>query len=74
MKTINISFEDKEFDVLMQRKGEMTWREYILSLNHKKGGDKYDARNETIQTERRGNVAISEDPDGGQLSPPNSKK
>jgi hypothetical protein len=31
MKTINISFEDKEFETLVQKKGSMSWKEFILN-------------------------------------------
>jgi predicted CopG family antitoxin len=30
MKTINISFEDKEFNELIKRKGKQSWKEFIL--------------------------------------------
>ena len=33
MKTINVTFEDEEFESLDQAKGlEMNWREFILTL------------------------------------------
>ena len=34
MKTINVTFEDKEFKVLEKQKGKKSWREFILE----KGG------------------------------------
>lgn len=32
MKTINVTFEDKEFELLEVAKGEDNWREFILTL------------------------------------------
>lgn len=32
MKTINVTFEDNEFDSLETAKGETGWREFILTL------------------------------------------
>jgi len=32
MKTINVTFEDSEFKDLEQIKGEINWREFILTL------------------------------------------
>ncbi len=32
MKSINETFEDKEFEELQKLKGEMTWRVFILKL------------------------------------------
>jgi len=32
MKTINVSFEDEEFDRLNSIKGSDSWREFILTL------------------------------------------
>jgi len=32
MKTINESFEDKEYKLLIKAKGRLTWREFILKL------------------------------------------
>ncbi len=32
MKSINETFEDKEFEELQKLKGELTWREFILKL------------------------------------------
>ena len=37
MKTINISFEDKEFEALLKVKGDISWRDFILSLMDKGG-------------------------------------
>ena len=31
MKTINVSFEDKEFNDLIKRKGILSWKEFILN-------------------------------------------
>ncbi len=31
MKTINITFEDKEFKELQKRKGETSWHDFILN-------------------------------------------
>lgn len=31
MKTINISFEDKEYEELLKVKGELSWRAFILN-------------------------------------------
>ena len=30
MKTINVTFEDKEFKQLIKAKGELSWKEFIL--------------------------------------------
>ena len=35
MKTINVTFEDKEFQQLNKIKGDINWREFILQLNNK---------------------------------------
>ena len=32
MKTINVTFEDKEFNALSTLKGNKSWRGYILEL------------------------------------------
>lgn len=32
MKTINVTFEDKEFQDLEQKKEELSWRSFILKL------------------------------------------
>jgi predicted CopG family antitoxin len=32
MKTINVTFEDSEYDNLLKAKGEMNWRDFILTL------------------------------------------
>jgi predicted CopG family antitoxin len=32
MKTINVTFEDEEFDELETAKGEDNWRDFILTL------------------------------------------
>ena len=40
MKTINETFEDKEYDALIKKKGERTWRQFILEetgINKKRG-------------------------------------
>lgn len=43
MKTINVTFEDEDFDNLMEIKGkDKSWREFILSIitpANKKGGE-----------------------------------
>jgi len=39
MKTINVTFDEEEYDDLLKRKGETSWHNYILSIN-KKEGDK----------------------------------
>ena len=40
MKTINETFEDVEYEALILRKGDMSWRQFILHLAKiKKGGD-----------------------------------
>lgn len=33
MKTLNIPLEDKEFEELEKKKGELTWREFLLNLS-----------------------------------------
>jgi hypothetical protein len=30
MKTIQIHLEDKEFDLVNEKKGEMSWRDFLL--------------------------------------------
>jgi len=35
MKTINVTFEDEEFEALSNRKDSKSWREFILSLIQK---------------------------------------
>jgi hypothetical protein len=32
MKTLNIAFEDTEYELLLIKKGSKTWKEYILDL------------------------------------------
>jgi hypothetical protein len=32
MRTINVTFENREYERLTKAKGEKTWREFILSL------------------------------------------
>ena len=32
MKTLNIAFEDIEYELLLIKKGSKTWKEYILDL------------------------------------------
>ncbi len=32
MKAINETFEDKEFEFLKEKKGDKTWRQFILEL------------------------------------------
>jgi predicted CopG family antitoxin len=32
MKTINVTFEDEEYQALLKKKGDLTWREFILEL------------------------------------------
>jgi len=36
MKTINISFEDKEYKKLIKSKGELSWKAYIMKEVNKK--------------------------------------
>lgn len=40
MKTINVTFEDKEFKQLEEVKGDMSWRTFILQWITPKGGKK----------------------------------
>ena len=35
MKTINVTFEDKEYEQLLKVKGSVAWREFILKLTKK---------------------------------------
>ena len=30
MKTLNISFEDKEYEKLEKKKGKLTWKQFIM--------------------------------------------
>jgi len=39
MKTINVTFETYEHEVLVSKKGGRSWREFILSLVKQKGED-----------------------------------
>ena len=32
MKTINVTFEDNEYESLKAEKGDLTWRDFILTL------------------------------------------
>ena len=36
MKTINVSFEDKEFNNPIKRKGKLSWKEFILNQGEMK--------------------------------------
>lgn len=40
MKTINETFEDSEYEALILKKGDMSWRKFILTLI-----DKEDSQN-----------------------------
>jgi len=39
MKTINVTFEDEEHKKLTEKKGELSWREFILKLTDDKKED-----------------------------------
>lgn len=40
MKQLNETFEDKDFEELKSKKGNLTWRQYILkTLEDKKNGN-----------------------------------
>ena len=39
MKTINVTFEDKEFKELEKKKGSQNWREFIKECSQKSNGD-----------------------------------
>lgn len=30
MKTINVTFEDEEYDKLIKRKGDLSWHDFII--------------------------------------------
>ena len=32
MRSVTVVFEDKDFEKLEEKKGKMTWREFILTL------------------------------------------
>lgn len=32
MKSVNETFEDSEFEKLLEQKGDLTWRQFILKL------------------------------------------
>jgi len=34
MKTINITFEDKEFESLIKKKGDVSWHDFIMQLTN----------------------------------------
>ncbi len=36
MKTLNVTFEDSEYEELLVAKGESSWREFILNLREAK--------------------------------------
>jgi len=38
MKTINETFEDAEYEALIKRKGEKSWRQFILDIAKVKRG------------------------------------
>ncbi len=40
MKTINETFEDNEFEELSKKKGNKSWRQFILDLAKVKKGEK----------------------------------
>ena len=39
MKTINVTFEDKDYQKLIKKKGTLSWREFILKLTNEKKED-----------------------------------
>jgi len=47
MKTINVTFEDKEFKELEKRKANLSWREFILKIIQMKGGNRQDENNKS---------------------------
>jgi predicted CopG family antitoxin len=40
MKTINVPFEDKDYEDLLKAKGELSWHDFILTLAKRKGDKK----------------------------------
>ena len=42
MKTINVPFEDKQHQKLTEKKGELSWHEFILKLIDKDKEDEED--------------------------------
>jgi predicted CopG family antitoxin len=32
MKTVNVTFEDKEYRKLIEKKGELSWHNFIMTL------------------------------------------
>lgn len=46
MKTINETFEDSEYELLIEKKGKKTWRQFILDLANTPAGGGGDS-NET---------------------------
>lgn len=40
MKQINVYFDDKEYENLKEKKGDLSWHDFILMLIELKGGIK----------------------------------
>lgn len=38
MRTMNVVFEDEEFDRLTKAKGELNWHDFVLTLAERKKG------------------------------------
>ena len=32
MKTINVAFEDKEYEIISKLKGDLSWRDFIIGF------------------------------------------
>jgi len=49
MKTINVTFEDNEFESLIKNKGNITWHDFILTNQTKKGENNEHTNKQTTQ-------------------------
>ena len=34
MKTINVTFDDKEYEILLKLKGHLSWHDFIVGFNN----------------------------------------
>lgn len=44
MKTINVTFENKEHEELQRKKGDMSWHDWIIKLSQNNKEDLYNGR------------------------------
>lgn len=69
MKTINLFLEEREYESLVERKKNLTWKQFIMQIGKEQKNEQKQPKEEADESQKKSKDSLEEATDGTEKSP-----